>query len=58
MEYLNLVAGLILLIVFTLIFVRNIKRKGFIHTLFRFDTVVGIIAGVYLVATSTIALFH
>jgi uncharacterized membrane protein YdcZ (DUF606 family) len=56
MEYINLVFGIILLTAFTWILVKNSKRTGFLHSLFRFDTIVGIIAGLYLTLTSAISL--
>jgi hypothetical protein len=57
MEYLKLTLGIVLLAAFVFIFIKNIGRKGFIHSLLRMDTIAGIVAGVYLIATSTLALF-
>jgi hypothetical protein len=48
----KLILGIGFLAIFTWIFVRNSKRKGVIHTLFRIDTVLGMLAGLYLVVTS------
>ena len=56
MEYINLVLGIILLIAFAWILVKNSKRAGFLHSLIRFDTIVGIVAGLYLTLTSAIPL--
>jgi hypothetical protein len=56
MEYINLVLGIILLIAFTWILVKNSKRTGFLHSLIRVDTIVGIVAGLYLTLTSAISL--
>ena len=52
MEYMKLISGIILLLVFTGLLISNIKRKGFMHFLFRVDTVIGMLAGVYLIITS------
>ena len=52
MDYTKLLAGLGLLVIFTWILIRNGKRSGFIHTLFRIDTILGIVAGVYLIFTA------
>ena len=52
MDYLKLVAGFGLLIAFGWLLVRNQNRKGIIHALFRLDTVIGIVAGLYLIITS------
>lgn len=56
MEYLNLVLGIILLAAFTWILVSNSKRKGFIHSLLRIDTILGIVAGLYLTMSSIASL--
>lgn len=56
MEYINLVVGIVLLIAFTWILVKNSKRTGFLHSLIRVDTIVGIVAGLYLTLTSAISL--
>lgn len=57
MEYMKLFIGLALLAVFTWILIKNGRRSGFIHTLFRVDTIIGIVAGVYLIFTSLHSLF-
>jgi hypothetical protein len=56
MEYLKLILGIGFLVSFTWILVRNSKRKGFLHSLIRIDTILGLVAGLYLVVTSTISL--
>lgn len=48
----TLFLGIALLAVFTWILIRNGKRTGFIHTLFRFDTLAGIAASIYLIVSS------
>lgn len=58
MDYLKLFAGLGLLIVFGWLLIRNHHRRGFIHGLFRLDTVIGLVAGFYLVITSLNALWN
>jgi general stress protein CsbA len=55
MEYIKLFCGIGLLVVFTWLLLRNSVRKGFIHSLFRLDIAMGMIAGGYLVITSIIA---
>ena len=56
MDYTRLILGFALLAIFTWLLIRNSKRSGFIHTLFRFDTIVGIVAGLYLIISSVNAL--
>jgi hypothetical protein len=51
-DYLKLFLGIILLAVFTWILIQNRKRIGIMHSLMRVDTLLGIIAGLYLTATS------
>jgi len=57
MDYFKLSAGIALLLIFAWILLRNLPRKGGIHILLRFDTIVGVIAGLYLVFSSAKALF-
>lgn len=52
MDYLKLVAGILVLLAFGWILVKNANRRGFLHAFFRFDTLVGLIAGIYLVISS------
>lgn len=52
MEFLELGPGTGLLIAFTWILLRNIGRSGFIHAMFRIDTIIGMMAGPYLVGRS------
>jgi hypothetical protein len=52
MEYMMLILGIGLLAIFTWILIRNWKRTGMIHTLFRIDTIVGVLAGLYFVFAS------
>jgi len=56
MDYTRLFLGIALLVIFTWLLIRNGKRSGFIHTLFRFDTIVGMVAGLYLIISSVNAL--
>jgi hypothetical protein len=56
MEYVNLIAGVGLTATFIWLLLKNSKRTSFINALLRFDTVFGLIAGVYLVFTSTYSL--
>lgn len=58
MDYIKLVSGIGLLVVFTWLLFRNKDRKGIIHVLFRLDTVLGLIAGLYLIINSTISLLE
>jgi hypothetical protein len=57
MDYMKLISGIVLLAVFTWILVRTSKRTGSLHMLTRMDTIVGVIAGLYLVITSVKSLF-
>jgi hypothetical protein len=52
MEYMMLILGIGLLAIFTWILIRNRKRTGVIHTLFRIDTIVAVLAGLYFVFSS------
>jgi hypothetical protein len=52
MEYIKLILGIILILVFSWLLIRNLKRSGFMNALLRIDTIGGIIAGFYLVITS------
>lgn len=56
MEYMKLFVGIGILVVFCWILVRNSKRTGILHSLLRVDTIIGIVAGLYLVFTSVLAL--
>jgi hypothetical protein len=56
MEYVNLVAGVGLTATFIWLLLQNSKRISFINALLRVDTVFGLIAGVYIVFTSTYSL--
>lgn len=56
MDYTRLILGIALLAIFTWLLIRNAKRSGAIHTLFRFDTIVGMVAGLYLIISSVNAL--
>ena len=58
MGYVKLIIGIGLILVFTWLLVKNFKRTGFINALGQFDTMVGIIAGVYLVIASIGSLIH
>ena len=57
MDYLKLILGIAFLIIFTWILITNSRRSGFMHTLFRIDTVIGMVAGLYLTFSSVYALF-
>jgi hypothetical protein len=52
MEYTQLFIGILLILVFTWLLIKNFKRSGFINALLRIDTIGGIVAGFYLVVTS------
>lgn len=56
MDYLKLSLGIIVLVAFVFILQKNSKRKGFANAIFLPDTFLGIVAGLYLVITSIIAL--
>lgn len=58
MDYFKLLAGIALLIIFGWLLVRNSRRKGFIDGLFAIDTLLGLVAGLYLVFTSLNALWN
>ena len=52
MEYVKLFFGIAFLTVFVWLLIRNSKRIGIMHSLFRIDTILGIVAGGYLIITS------
>ncbi|MBY0435570.1 MAG: hypothetical protein K2U26_15820 [Cyclobacteriaceae bacterium] len=52
MEYIKLLAGVALVLVFAWLLIRNAKRSGFLHSMLRVDTLLGMIAGLYLVFSS------
>jgi hypothetical protein len=56
MEYFKLILGIVLLVAFTWILVKNSNRTSFIHALLRIDTLLGLVASVYLVFTSAYSL--
>jgi hypothetical protein len=56
MEYIKLILGLGLIVTFIWLLIKNSKRTNFINALLRFDTILGLVAGVYLVSTSTYSL--
>jgi len=58
MEYVKLTLEIVLLVAFVFIFIRNIERKGFIHSLLRVDTIAGIVVGGYLVTMSLFTSSH
>ena len=56
MEYTNLVLGIVLLITFVWILIKNSNRTGILHAILRIDTMVGVVAGLYLTVSSIISL--
>jgi hypothetical protein len=56
MEYLELILGIILTIVFAWLLFKNIRRSSVLNTLFLFEIFIGVIAGVYLIVTSVYSL--
>ena len=56
MEYFKLIFGLALTATFIWLLLKNSKRTNFINALLRVDTILGLVAGVYLVFTSTYSL--
>jgi hypothetical protein len=56
MEYIKLIVGLGLTVTFIWLLLNNSKRTNFINALLRLDTILGLVAGVYLVCASTYSL--
>jgi type II secretory pathway component PulF len=56
MEYIQLFIGILLIVIFFWLLIRNLHRKGFMNALLRIDTIGGIVARLYLVVTSMAAL--
>ena len=57
MDYIKIIAGFALLIIFSWLLIKNSKRKGFMDALFQIDTILGIVAGLYLIITSVTSLW-
>jgi hypothetical protein len=56
MEYFKLILGLGLTLTFIWLLMKNSKRTNFINALLQVDTILGLVAGVYLVFTSIYSL--
>jgi len=56
MEYIKLTLGLGLTVTFIWLLMKNSKSTNFINALLRIDTILGLVAGVYLVCASTYSL--
>lgn len=52
MEYLELILGVALTGTYTWLVIRRGKKTSFFESLFHFDIMIGIIAGLYLIITS------
>lgn len=48
MKYLELTLGLILTVTYTWLVIRRRKKSSFIESIFHFDVMIGMIAGLYL----------
>ena len=56
MNYMNLILGIVLTVTFIWLLVKNSKRTSFINALLRVDTILGMIAGMYLTFSSAYSL--
>jgi hypothetical protein len=56
MDYIKFVAGFFILAVFAWLAARNRDRRGVLFSLFQFDILLGLAAGVYLIITSAMSL--
>jgi len=56
MEFIKLILGIGLVVVFIWVLMKNSNRTSFINALLRVDTAFGIIAGIYLVFSATYSL--
>ena len=57
MEYLELILGVILTVTYTWLVIRRRRKKSsFFESIFHFDIMIGMIAGLYLVVTSIYSL--
>ena len=52
MEYVKLLVGIVMIVVFTWILVRNSKRTGWMDALLRLDNLLIVAIGAYMVVTS------
>jgi hypothetical protein len=56
MEYLELTLGLILTVTYTWLVIKRRKKSSLFESVFHFDIMIGMIAGLYLVVTSIYSL--
>jgi hypothetical protein len=57
MEYFKLILGLVVMGAFIWSLIRNVKRKGVLHSLIRVDTIICVVVCLYVVVTSVHSLF-
>lgn len=58
MKYLELALGIILTVTYTWLIIRRRNKSGFFDSIFHFDIMIGMIAGLYLIVTSIYSLSH
>lgn len=58
MEYLKLIAGILFIVAFGWVLLKNKERRGSIHALFGIEIILGLVAGAYLIITSVISLWE
>jgi hypothetical protein len=56
MEYVELTLGIILIVTYTWLVIRRRKKSSLFESVFHFDIIIGMIAGLYLVITSIYSL--
>jgi hypothetical protein len=56
MEWIQLIIGIGMVALFIWLLGKNAHRRGGINAIFRIDTVIGVIAGIYLIVTAAHAL--
>jgi hypothetical protein len=56
MEWIQLIIGIGMVALFIWLLVKNAHRTGVINALFSIDTMIGVIAGIYLIVTAAQAL--
>jgi hypothetical protein len=56
MDYLELTLGIILIVTYIWLIMRRRKKSSLLESVFHFDIIIGMIAGLYLIITSIYSL--
>jgi hypothetical protein len=58
MDYLELTLGIILTVTYIWLIMRRRKKSSLLESVFHFDIIIGMIAGLYLIITSIYSLYN